>query len=251
MRCKIIYEDEELLVIHKPAGLATQSAKIGQGDVVSELKGYLARKARGPHKDLYLGIVHRLDQPVEGLLAFAKTQRAAAALTRQLQKGTLNKTYIVAVYGIPEVPQKDLTDYLVKEGNAVRVVTGQEGCHPDAKEARLSYWLLRTFQTAGAEGVQEEEVAEARKPAAEVSVLEVKLETGRFHQIRAQLSHAGLPILGDQKYGSEESQGLSEALGVRNVALCAESLEIQHPITKKKMSWKVPAENKIFQNVSN
>lgn len=251
MRCKIIFEDEELLVIHKPAGLATQSAKVGQGDVVSELKGYLAKKSGGsPRKDLYLGIVHRLDQPVEGLLVFAKTQRAAAALTKQLQKGTLHKTYLAAVCGIPESSQKELTDSLVKDGNIVRVVTGQEKNYPEAKEARLAYHLLRSFSVTGPEGTQAEN-AGSEKQAAEVSVLEVQLMTGRFHQIRAQLSHAGFPILGDQKYGSEASQRLSEMLGVRNVALCAESLEIVHPLTKKKMTWKVPTENKIFQADAN
>ena len=251
MRCKIIYEDEELLVIHKPAGLATQSAKVGQSDVVSELKGYLARKTGGgPRKEPYLGVVHRLDQPVEGFLVFAKTQRAAAALTRQLQKGSLNKTYVAAVYGIPKAPQMELTDSLVKDGNAVRVVTGQEKNHPDAKEARLSYRLFRSFRP----GELDEKLTgmvESRKTDAEISILEVRLETGRFHQIRAQLSYAGLPILGDQKYGSEASRELSETLGVRNVALCAESLELVHPITKKKMSWRVSPENKIFQNISN
>ena len=249
MRCKIIYEDEELLVIHKPAGLATQSAKVGQSDVVSELKGYLARKTvGGPRKEPYLGVVHRLDQPVEGLLAFAKTQRAAAALTRQLQKGSLNKTYVAVVYGIPKAPQMELTDSLEKDGNVVRVVTGQEKNHPDAKEARLRYRLLRPFQPAGCE---ETEMEGVRQPSTEISVLEIRLETGRFHQIRAQLSHAGLPILGDQKYGNEASRELSETMGVRNVALCAESLELVHPITKKKMSWRVSPENKIFQNISN
>ena len=251
MRCKIVYEDQELLIIHKPAGLATQSAKVGQSDVVSELKGYLARRLEGkPRRDLYLGIVHRLDQPVEGLLVFAKTQRAAAALTKQLQKGALHKTYIAAVCGIPEMPQKELTDSLVKDGNVVRVVTGQEKDHPEAKDARLTYRLLRSFSVAGPEGSRTESIGSEQR-GAEVSVLEVQLMTGRFHQIRAQLSHAGFPILGDQKYGSEESQRLSEVLGVRNVALCAESLEIMHPLTKKKMTWKISAENKIFQADTN
>lgn len=276
MRCKIIFEDEELLVIHKPAGLATQSAKVGQGDVVSEVKGYLARRSGGgPRRAPYLGIVHRLDQPVEGLLVFAKTQRAAAALTKQLQKGTLHKTYVAAVYGRPKEAEQELADYLVKDGSIVRVVTGQEKTYPDAKEARLSYRLLRTFsvtwregtraardglegrgsEVLGYEGTQTKpddlEKSRSEESGAEVSVLEVRLETGRFHQIRAQLSHAGMPILGDQKYGSDESQRLSEALSVRNVALCAESLEILHPATKKKMSWKLPPENKIFQNAVN
>ena len=137
-----------------------------------------------------------------------------------------------------------------QDGNAVRVVTGREKIHPDAKEARLSYRLLTSFRPADV-GETEAKLEEAGKLNAEISVLEIRLETGRFHQIRAQLSHAGLPILGDQKYGSDASRELSEALGVRNVALCAESLEVLHPITKKKMTWEITPENKIFQIISN
>ena len=102
MRTKIIYEDNDIIIVHKPAGMATQTSRIGQQDVVSELKNYLARNdgsavvAGSPTSGQapYLGIVHRLDQPVEGLLVFAKSKEAAAKLTKQLSKGTLNKALL-------------------------------------------------------------------------------------------------------------------------------------------------------------
>ena len=225
MRCRILYEDESVLIAYKPAGLATQSAGVGQADAVSELKNYWAKASKSAGKTAagdaarqpYLGVVHRLDQPVEGLLAFAKTQGAAAALTKELQRGTLNKTYQALVAGRSGASEGDLKDMLWKDGSTVRVVTGREGEYPDAKEARLHYRVLASD--------------------AEKSLLEVRIETGRFHQIRAQLAHAGMPILGDRKYGSAASEGL--AVGLRGLALCARTLELIHPVTKKKMHWEL------------
>lgn len=221
MRSKIIYEDEVLLVVHKPVGLATQSAAVGQGDVASELKNYLAKQGKGT----YLGIVHRLDQPVEGLLAFAKSPKAAAALTSQLQAGTLHKTYYAVTFGKPEEKEGVLTDYLQKDGNVARVVTGREKDFPQAQKAKLSYRMLEAlhFEDAGEDA----------------SLLEVRIETGRFHQIRAQLSHAGMPILGDRKYGNAASDALGRRLGATEVSLCALSLELSHPITRKAMKWEI------------
>ena len=106
----IVYEDSALLVVHKPAGIATETARIGQADIVSELKNY--RKKKG--EDTYIGVIHRLDQPVEGLLVFAKNPSAAKKLTNQLQDGTLTKKYAALVAGVPTEPEGDLTDYLLK-----------------------------------------------------------------------------------------------------------------------------------------
>ena len=237
MRCEIIYEDEELLIVHKPAGLATQSANLAEMDVVSELKNYLAGKNRGVEGTKpaarrgakgakpaagqgapYIGIVHRLDQPVEGLLAFAKTKAAAAALTRQLGNGTLNKTYLAAVFGEP-LPKGELLDMIRKEKNVAQVVTGREGEFSDAKQAKLCYERL-----------------DAKAVLPGTALLKVQIETGRFHQIRAQLSHAGFPILGDAKYGSEASKAFSKEKGIRNLALCANELTLTHPRTKREYS---------------
>lgn len=221
MQTQIVYEDEAVLVIRKPAGLATESAGIGQKDVVSELKNYVAKK--NPGKMPYLGVVHRLDQPVEGLLVFAKTKKAAENLTAQLGKGTLKKEYLAVVCGkVPENTGR-LVDYLAKEKGMAVV---RDTADAQAKKAVLTY-------TKKAE-------------TEELTLLAVQIETGRFHQIRAQLSHAGFPILGDEKYGSEESKELSRKKKIRFTALCAASLSFRHPVTGKIMAFTQAPQNPAF-----
>ena len=142
MRTEILYEDNSVLVIRKPAGLAVQSARIGQADVVSELKSYLAKQAGAGQGEPYLAVIHRLDQPVEGVLVFAKEKKAAAALTKQLSDGTLNKHYYAVLCGYPAVAEGELVDYLRKEGSVAVAVTGREKNFPDAKIAKLHYSIL-------------------------------------------------------------------------------------------------------------
>lgn len=232
---KIIYEDDQVLVYHKPAGLATQSAKVGQPDAVSELKKYLARQGAEP----YLGIVHRLDQPVEGLLVFAKTKAAAANLTKQLEAGSLNKQYYATVCGKPEAEAGELVDYLLKEGNLAKVVSQST---QGAKKAVLQYKVMQSTvagkQTASSGSILTQATAEA-DDMNYISRLDIHIDTGRFHQIRAQLAHAGWPILGDSKYGTEKSLQVSRQQGVRNVALFAYKLEFVHPKTGKKCEYNI------------
>ena len=218
MQTKIIYEDDHILVCHKPAGLATQSAKVGQPDMVSELKNYLAKQAKAAP---YLGVVHRLDQPVEGLLVFAKTQAAAGKLTAQLAGGTLNKQYYALVCGKPAKESGELVDYLRKEGNLAKVSNNQD---KEAKKAVLQYLILSGMQ------LEDEQY---------ISLLDIHIDTGRFHQIRAQLANAGWPILGDGKYGSELSVEVSKKLKIRNVALYAYRLELKHPATGKLLEFSI------------
>lgn len=260
MKTKIIYEDESILVVHKCAGLATQTARVGQQDVVSELKNYLAGKQ--PGKAPYLGVIHRLDQPVEGLLVFAKKKDCAAKLTSQLSEGTLNKQYYAVLCGKPSVSEGELVDYLIKENSGqAKVVTGQQEQYPDAKCARLQYQILRDAepfrQSQSLHGTDVESPCEelqasemesigAKPFASEITMVDIHIDTGRFHQIRAQMAHAGFPLLGDSKYGTTESVELSQNLGVRQVALCAYKLELQHPITKKKLSFQVEPQNRAF-----
>ena len=218
MKTEILYEDDTIIVIKKPAGLATQTSKIGEPDVVSELKKYLAENGK---KNPYIGVVHRLDQPVEGLLVFAKSKEAAAGLTKQLSLGTLNKRYYALVCGKPATSEGALVDYLVKEGNQAKVVA--EGT-AEAKRAVLQYKVVKTMP----EGL---------------ALLDIHIDTGRFHQIRVQMSHAGMPLLGDTKYGSPESMTFSREVGVRQVALYAYELEFKHPITKKGMRYELQPES--------
>lgn len=210
----IIFEDAHVIVCHKEAGLATQSGKTFEKDLVSILKKHLATEQKKPNP--YLGVVHRLDQPVEGLLVFAKTPEAGKKLSGQLIGGELNKRYKARVYGCPMNEKDTLTDYLMKEGNMAKV-TNQE--NKEAKKAVLSYKRIEG-------NIEEQE-----------SLLEVEIETGRFHQIRAQLSNAGFPILGDLKYGSEESIAYSREKNIKSVKLLADTLEFIHPKTGKKMEF--------------
>lgn len=218
MQTKIIYEDDHILVAHKPAGLATQSAKVGQPDMVSELKNYLVKQAKGAP---YLGVIHRLDQPVEGLLVFAKTKAAAGKLTAQLTGGTLNKQYYAIVCGKPAKEAGELVDYLHKEGNLAKVSNDQD---KEAKKAVLQYRILSGTQLEDNQYI---------------SLLDIHIDTGRFHQIRAQLANAGWPILGDGKYGSGLSMDVSKKLKIRNVALYAYRLELKHPVTGKQLEFSI------------
>lgn len=208
----IMYEDNDLLVVHKPAGIATETARIGQADLVSELKNY--RKKKG--EDTYIGVVHRLDQPVEGLLVFAKDGATAKKLSDELQRGILTKKYAALVAGVPQTSKSVLSDYLLKDGraNLSRVVPKKTR---GAKAASLCWRMLRHDE--------------------EVSLLEIELYTGRHHQIRVQMAHAGFPLLGDFKYGSELSKGLSDRLSVGSTALLAYQVRLEHPVTGEKMEF--------------
>ena len=240
MNTKIVYEDRDVLVIQKPAGLATQTSRVDRQDVVSELKKYLAVEAsdRRPAGEPYLGIIHRLDQPVEGLLVFAKNKKAAASLTAQLSSenqsgaGTLNKSYYSVFSG--KMPEKsgELVDGLYRDpsGKAVIWEQGQVKKPPQVKRAVLRYHIL-----------QEEKVQDFI-----LSLAEIHIDTGRYHQIRAQMAHAGMCLLGDSKYGDAASKEISEKLDIRNVALCAFNLEFRHPVTKEKMSFQIKPQGVAF-----
>lgn len=245
MQTQIVYEDEAVLVIRKPAGLATESAGIGQKDVVSELKNYVAKK--NPGKMPYLGIVHRLDQPVEGLLVFAKTKKAAENLTAQLGKGTLKKEYLAVVCGkVPENTGR-LVDYLAKEkGMAVVRDTADAQAKKDADAQAEKDADVQAEKAADPQAKKAVLTYTKKAETKELTLLAVQIETGRFHQIRAQLSHAGFPILGDEKYGSEESKELSREKKIRFTALCAASLSFRHPVTGKTMAFTQAPQNPAF-----
>ncbi|MDD6178731.1 MAG: RluA family pseudouridine synthase [Clostridium sp.] len=245
MQTQIVYEDEAVLVIRKPAGLATESAGIGQKDVVSELKNYAAKK--NPGKMPYLGIVHRLDQPVEGLLVFAKTKKAAENLTAQLGKGTLKKEYLAVVCGkVPENTGR-LVDYLAKEKGMAVVKNAADAKKEKDVDAQTEKDVDAQAGKAADPQAKKAVLTYTKKAETEkFTLLAVQTETGRFHQIRAQLSHAGFPILGDEKYGSEESKELSREKKIRFTALCAASLSFRHPVTGKFMAFTQAPQNPAF-----
>lgn len=240
----IIFEDEHILVVFKPAGIATQTARIGQQDMVSELKNYLAKKPEYKGKgEPYLGIVHRLDQPVSGILVFAKTKQAAAELSGQITSGQMQKHYYAIIYGIPTAEQGRLEDYLYKDPKTNQSLIVKED-FPDAKKAVLDFKLIKTLMVLDENAKYKDYKASAS--SRKISLVEIKLITGRHHQIRAQMSHADMPLLGDNKYGNQKSKDLSQEAGCRSVALCAYKLEFHHPVSKKKITFEKQPEGEIF-----
>ena len=214
---QILFEDQEVIVCYKPSGVPTQTASGSTPDMVSLLKNYLYKK-QANKKEPYVAVIHRLDQPVEGILVFAKTPEAAKKLNQSLQKKDFSKQYQAVVYGRPQEEKGNLVDFLVKDGrtNLSKVVSATDA---EAKEARLFYEVL----TVGRDGEKE------------ITLVRVVLDTGRHHQIRVQMSHMGCPIWGDCKYCSEEVKDRR----YRPIALCAYHLEFPHPKTGKQMIFEI------------
>ena len=235
---RIIYEDSALLVCYKPPGLAVQSAGLGTMDMESLLRRHLAEEGKAVNQKgiPYLGMIHRLDQPVEGLLVFAKTPEAAAFLSRQAQGKDMGKEYLALVQPtkegrsflekLPGGGEKRLEDFLVKDGRTHMSRIAQAG-ERGAKKAALFL------------SVEEEQGDKA--------LLHIRLETGRHHQIRVQLSNAGLPIAGDRKYGgawpqADPDRAEGRPNGTENLrfpALCAYRLSFTHPKTGKRMKFEL------------
>ena len=207
----IIYEDEQILVCRKHSGMAVQSARVGQMDLESELRNY--------RNGNYIGIVQRLDQPVEGVLVFGKTPQATAWLNKQHQNGMMKKEYLAVFTGTPVKEKQGIwEDYLIKDGktNTSRV-TGKKDRM--AKKAVLSYRIMDWRDDRG--------------------LAEIRLGTGRHHQIRVQLSHEGLPLLGDRKYNPSGEKGTS-------LGLCSSCLEFKHPRTGKMMKFETEPQGSAF-----
>lgn len=234
IRDYILYEDKDILVCHKPAGLAVQNARVGSMDMESLLKNYIAQKV--PGKMPYLGIIHRLDQPVEGVLVFALNPKAAADLSRQMTAGKIKKTYLAVTEGTVKVNSAKLVDWLKKDGrtNSSAVV---EGGTSGAKKAILSYEVLETWKNK-----------EDAQDCGERNLIRIDLDTGRHHQIRVQMAHHGMPLWADGKYKKKEE--MLEAEQGTAIGLCAWRLEFAHPKTGKKMKFEVQPEGACFQEFS-
>jgi 23S rRNA pseudouridine1911/1915/1917 synthase len=199
------------LVVVKPAMLATMGVSRDRVSLLDQAKAYIKEKYRKPG-NVYLGVVSRLDAPVTGVLVIARTSKAAARLTAQFRARTVEKTYWAAVEGTPRPASGELLDYVRKDERHRKMhVANQQAA--DAQEARLTY---RTLQ-----------------PLAGGALLEVELDTGRKHQIRLQLAHAGHPILGDRKYGSRRPFP-------RGVALHARRLAFDHPTRGERLDFTAP-----------
>lgn len=231
---EILYEDRDIIVCKKTAGIPVQSSNFSSPDMESMLKNMLSRR-EGEKRPAELYVIHRLDQPVEGIIVFGKNKKAAASLSKQVQSGGgMNKTYRAVICGkLPDdKAEGELRDYLYKDTKSKSAVVTDKG-NPSAKEAVLNY------KTIG--------IKEVPFEPSFISLLEIHLQTGRFHQIRAQFSQMGYPLLGDRRYCSEMSSKLSQELGVKNVALCATSLSFIHPVNGKKMKFSEEPTGEIFK----
>lgn len=212
-KIEIIYEDNDIILCRKPAGVATQTKRLGQQDMISLLKNYRAKKGEEP----YVGVVHRLDQPVEGLMVFAKNQKAAASLSEQIRGHMFGKHYYAVSVHEAKTPEGILEDYLYtdKRENYTRVV---DASNKEAKKAKLGYRFVEQIEDR--------------------YLYDITLFTGRQHQIRVQMAHMGCSLIGDHKYGEVQEK--------KTLALCSYRLEFVHPITKKKMDYKIVPKGECF-----
>lgn len=206
MHINVLYEDNHLLIVEKPVNIAVQEDASKDMDLLNMLKSYIKEKYNKPG-DVYLGLVHRLDRPVGGVMVFARTSKAASRLSNELRKQQIYRKYKAIIRGTLPNKQGELVDYLYKDRkkNLVSVVSSK---NKDGKKAILEYKVLSKKDN--------------------LSMLEVELKTGRSHQIRVQLANQGTPLYGDQKYGGHVNKHGQQ------MALWASSLSVKHP-TKDEM----------------
>lgn len=223
-KIKILYEDADILVCVKPAGTASDTRKSGEQDMVSLLRNY--RHGRG--EEPYAGLVHRLDQPVEGILVFGKHARSTSALSRQLARGGFSKIYLAVTEKAMPQQEGRLVDFLKKDSRSNTSFVAAQG-EAQAKKAELLYQVLET--QARQERVQ--------------NLVRIELLTGRHHQIRVQMAHLGTPLAGDLKYGRQETA--SRGTQAAGPALCACGLEFLHPASRKKMKFHICPSQPVFQ----
>ncbi len=214
MGIEAVYEDRSIIVVFKSAGVATQTANVTQPDCVSLIKEHIKKTDPGIKTEPYVGVVHRLDQPVAGLLVFAKDKKSAASLSKQVGGDLMNKHYRAVVEGIVDVPEyTELRNMIYKDAKTSKAVIADDGT------------------AGGGAGLQE---AVLRYRTEEIlrdtdqTILSIELVTGRFHQIRAQLSHIGHPIVGDRKYGAVSPYPAG-------IALVADRISFMHPLTGEKV----------------
>ena len=211
MKLNVIYEDNHIIVVEKPVNIPSQQDKTGDIDMLTIIKEYIKEKYNKPG-NVYLGLVHRLDRPVGGVMVFAKTSKAASRLSEQVRNKDFKKEYLVVTDGKWEKENDILEDYLLKneKNNLSKVVDKNK---KNAKYAKLEYKVLKYSEDIN------------------LSVLKINLYTGRHHQIRVQLASRGHSIYGDNKYGTR-GKG-------KQINLWAYKISFIHPISKKELTFKV------------
>ncbi len=210
---EVVYEDNHIIIVNKAPGEIVQGDKTGDTPLSETIKSYLKEKYNKPG-NVFCGVVHRIDRPVEGLVVFAKTSKALERLNKMLREGNIHKTYWAMVEGKPEKNEYTLENYLLSDGRMNKTFIASPS-DPNAKRSILKY---RTI----AQGDR-------------YTILEINLLTGRKHQIRAQLSAIGHPIKGDLKYGAKRSNPNG------GISLQAHKIEFIHPVSKEQISITLPS----------
>lgn len=208
MKIPIIYEDNHLLVVNKPVNILSQADITGDEDMLTLLKEDLKLRYDKPG-NVFLGLVHRLDRPVGGVMVFAKTSKAASRLSDQIRRREFAKTYLAVVHGKPKGAGR-LKHYLVKDSNTNTVSTVDRNAD-NAKEAVLNYQVLNC--------------------SGDLSLVRIYLITGRSHQVRVQFATIGHPLYGDLKYGAEVNRPGQQ------IALFCQKITCQHPTLKESMTF--------------
>lgn len=205
----VIYEDNHVIVVEKPVNIPVMEDSSKDEDLLSIVKEYIKVKYDKPG-NVYVGLVHRLDRPVGGVMVFAKTSKAASRLSEQVRLNTIQKTYRAVVCGQPK-SQDTLKDYMVKDSktNTSRVCSKNT---KEAKYAELSYFVCSSKEN--------------------LTQVEIQLKTGRSHQIRVQFASRGYPLWGDQRYNRNAKNG-------QQIALFAYKLKFQHPTTKEELEFTI------------
>lgn len=207
----VLYEDNHIIVVLKPANILSQGDITGDMDMLSLVKTYIKEKYHKPG-NVYLGLVHRLDRPTSGIMVFARTSKAAARLSKQIQQHQFEKKYLAVVHGLFSQKIGIMKDYLSRQDVCSLIGDALTG-----KYAELSYQVLE-------ENIEQH-----------LSLVDISLKTGRHHQIRVQFSSRGFPLHGDSRYGKDRNKSL---------CLVAYSLSFFHPITKERLCFKIqPAKN--------
>lgn len=207
---KVLFEDNHIIVVEKSPNIPSQADKTEDIDMLSIVKQYIKEKYQKPG-NVYLGLVHRLDRPVGGVMVFAKTSKSASRLSDQIRQKIFQKKYLAVVDGKIVQEEGKLEDYLYKdERNNISKVVNKD--KKNAKLAKLNYKVIKYDEVK------------------DLSLLEINLHTGRHHQIRVQLANFGHSIFGDQKYG-KRGQG-------KQIALWAYEISFEHPITKEVLTFK-------------
>ena len=206
-KLRVLYEDNHVIVVVKEKNVLSQADNTHDIDMLTIIKKYLKEKYNKPG-NVYLGLVHRLDRPVSGIMVFAKTSKAASRLSDQVRKKEIKKTYMAVVKGIIKKDEDTFVDYLLKLDNGNTIVTTKD----KGKESVLTYKVLK------------------RNYEKNETLVSIDLKTGRHHQIRVQFARRGYPLCGDQRYGKSDKT---------QIALCAYKLEFIHPTTKQLMKFEI------------